>query len=155
MTPPSPSHGRAADAARLLKAAKELLLDSHIEDYVALIEENTLLKNEKDTLEGDVDSRDRKIAKQQREIDLADQRSRDTDAQLGELRNQVDRLSRRLNEAQEGLKASHKDMASKEAASAKEMATLRRSLEDEHKELQRLKGFSVELTPVAKSHKDM
>jgi predicted nucleic acid-binding Zn-ribbon protein len=155
MTPPSPGHGDAAKAAHLLKAAKDLLLDSHIEDYVALVEDNTLLRKEKKTLEGDVDSRDRKIAKQLREIDVAKEQLDATNAQLDDLRTQCGALSRMLKEAQEGLRASHKEMASKEAGLVEEVATLQKNLDIERKELQKLKGFSVELIPVAKSHKEM
>ncbi|EAQ84137.1 hypothetical protein CHGG_10541 [Chaetomium globosum CBS 148.51] len=71
MTPPSPGYGDAAKAAHLIKAAKELLLGAGIEDFVALVNENTRLKDEKKTLEIDVNSRDRKIAELNHKMDVA------------------------------------------------------------------------------------
>ncbi|KAH6622665.1 hypothetical protein F5144DRAFT_550320 [Chaetomium tenue] len=155
MTPPSPGHGNAAKAAHLIKAAKELLLDAGIEDCVALVDENTRLKAEKETLGIDVNSRDRKIAELNHKMDIAKGQLDVADAQVGDLQKHVDGLTRKLKEAQEALKASHKDMASKEVALGKEIAMLKRNLDIEREELHDLKGFSVELMPVATSHKEI
>lgn len=155
MTPPSPGYGDAAKAAHLIKAAKELLLGAGIEDFVALVNENTRLKDEKKTLEIDVNSRDRKIAELNHKMDVAKSQLDTADARVGDLQNQVDDLARELKEAQEGLKASQKDMASKEVALGKEIAILKRNLDIEREELHDLKGFSIELMPVVTSHKEM
>ncbi|KAH6848137.1 hypothetical protein B0I37DRAFT_415814 [Chaetomium sp. MPI-CAGE-AT-0009] len=155
MTPPSPGHGDAAKAAHIIKAAKELLLDAQIDDYVALVDENTLLKNEKQTLKGDIESQDRRISNLLNKMDGAEKRFGVMDSEIKKQRNEIEDLSHKLSEAQEELRASRKEMASKEAALAEEVATFKTRLDIERRALQKLKGFSVELLPVAKSHKEI
>ncbi|KAK3293601.1 uncharacterized protein B0H64DRAFT_477115 [Chaetomium fimeti] len=155
MTPPSPGHGKAAKAAHIIKAAKELLVDAEIDDYVALVDENTTLRTENDTLEKDVERRDRRISVLLQKTDETEEHATVLNAQLKDMRDHIAGLSRKLSEATEKLQSNNKEMAGKEAAWTKGVATLKASLESERREHQQLKSFSIELMPVAKNQREI
>jgi chromosome segregation ATPase len=155
-TGPSPKYEKAAKVIRTIQAANAILLgDADVQDYVALDKENVDLAARNQTLEADLESRDRRIGSLLNQRDDALDELSSTGAKLESTNKEKEALAAKLAAAEEALREKEKKVASREAEFAKEMATLTRVLDSGRDTLGRLKDFSIELKPVANNAREM
>jgi hypothetical protein len=150
---PSPRYEKAAKAVRAIQTI--LLDDADLQYYVALDKENVDLAARNQTLETDLESRDRKIGSLLRQRDDALDKLSSTNAELEITKKKREALDAEFAAAQEALREKEKKVASREAEFAKEKAALRRELDFGRDTLGKLRDFSIDLKPVANNTREM
>lgn len=152
---PSPNHSRAAKAADTFKAVKELLVNAEIQDFLALEDESTALREANKLLKGDVESQDRRIADLLSKNDEKERQAALAAARLDRLEKEKAALSSKLTAAQSELKETRQEMAQRDEQRVADLEKLKRKLQVESDKLQKLQSFSIELLPVARSQEEM